>query len=57
MTMKIGYILLNVSVIAPILCIQKKRFAEKVRVKKAYRRAVYANGVTKNSVPVLAATN
>ncbi len=57
MTMKIGYILLNVSVIAPILCIQKKRFAEKVRVKKAYRRAVYANIVTEISVPVLVATN
>ncbi len=57
MTMKIGYILLNVSVIAPILCIQKKRFAEKVRVKKAYRRAVYASIVTEISVPVLAATN
>jgi hypothetical protein len=34
-----------------------KRFAEKVRVKKAYRRAVYANIVTEISVPVLAATN
>ncbi len=41
----------------PSSAFKRKDFAEKVRVKKAYRRAVYASIVTEISVPVLAATN